>query len=168
MSLLIGVFTDLQNILTFTCNCFTVTPCHRWDYHIKDGYKRTTSSGTSTPTIASWDGLKASKIVHELEKVSSFGYGAPGKAGKISTFITWVTWASEWLVINLLTPAEDTNPTKGVEFVPCGETSQLGCFMSVILHWCPSPPNTMLKGHFPPQIKAGRSLVHLGGWSCIN
>ncbi|XP_045213068.2 ubiquitin carboxyl-terminal hydrolase 42-like isoform X2 [Mercenaria mercenaria] len=55
-----------------------VTPSHRWDYHVKDGYKRLSSSGTSTPTISSsWDGLKASKVAQELEKVSSYSYGAP-------------------------------------------------------------------------------------------
>lgn len=55
-----------------------VTPSHRWDHHINDGYKRKSSSGTSTPTVSrSWDGLKASKVAQELEKVSSYCYGAP-------------------------------------------------------------------------------------------
>lgn len=57
-----------------------MTPSHRWDHHVNDGYKRPSNSGTSTPTVSlSWDGLRASKVAQELEKVSSYGYGAPGK-----------------------------------------------------------------------------------------
>ena len=53
------------------------TPRQSWDHHIKDGYRKS-SSGSNTPIKSNWDGLKASKVVQELQNLSSYGYGAPG------------------------------------------------------------------------------------------
>ncbi|KAL4240499.1 Ubiquitin carboxyl-terminal hydrolase 42 [Mactra antiquata] len=52
-----------------------VTPC-RWDHLVKDSSKRKSSSGYNTPVASSWEGLKASSVATELEKVTNYAYGA--------------------------------------------------------------------------------------------
>lgn len=62
------------------CTCsITGTPVQHWDHYISDGYKRKSSSGTSTPLKAHWDGIKTSQVVTELENLKTYGYGAKGE-----------------------------------------------------------------------------------------
>lgn len=51
------------------------TPSQSWDHHIRDGYKKS-QSGANTPVKSGWDGVKASKVVSELEKISSYSFGS--------------------------------------------------------------------------------------------
>ena len=53
------------------------TPSQSWDHYTKDGHRKS-SSGANTP-VKTWDGLKTSNVVSQLEKLSKYGYGTQGE-----------------------------------------------------------------------------------------